>query len=261
MMKKSLVRGLSLLAVLFVIHGCSKKDVTSVKTSTASTAAVTPEDYFKAVFFLDGPLAQNLGDYSKLSPGNILADANKLAGLRTIEEKTVAYISSVNKNFFTDFKANVTSGNYSTVENAIKGSSTLFADALTHVTDLKQASLNSPNPADPAMVEASRQFSPIGNLPISASIDKLRSIITPSVQAGALSSLTTAPSATVSFYQYTVVFLYVGGFIAFALAVVVPASIEAKELHGIATLNNSNSYLHQDYISTVTSNFVNAEQK
>ncbi|WP_160717524.1 hypothetical protein [Chitinophaga solisilvae] len=127
-----------LLVIAFLFYSCSKDNVKREPEPGKAAVKVTDSDYFKAVFFLDGPLVKNLGDYQALSVSRMVDDDKALKEIRATENKVLEYIESSSAGFFVDFKAKVTSGDYSQVSAAMKEGARQYLEAIVHLNGQKK---------------------------------------------------------------------------------------------------------------------------
>ncbi|MES1249476.1 MAG: hypothetical protein ABUL46_02265, partial [Chitinophaga rupis] len=137
------------LAVVFLFSSCSRSHVansSSISQLKLSNSDLTGENYFKAVFFIDGPLSVALEDYQEFSINRLAPNAETLKKTRDFQNKVIDYIRSGDAAFFDHFKTSITSGNYSVVKSTINSSAKRYLSALSaltgkSLTDVHPASL------------------------------------------------------------------------------------------------------------------------
>lgn len=94
------------------------------------TANALVSDYFRAVYFLDGPLVSALGDYQHLPYAKGSYDAKSLREARDRQNKMLAFIEKKHPRYFSSFKEKVTSGDYSIVQTAVQEGLSIYKESL-----------------------------------------------------------------------------------------------------------------------------------
>jgi len=238
----------------FFLFGCSKEQnsIVDKKEKTLAQTPTTSADYFRAVFFLDGPLMNKLPEYQQQSINKIIADQPDLIkNIRNVQNDIINYIRQKDESFFDNFKAKITSGNYDQVNNAVDNAIPVLSDALKNLQNSPTAvvDINNARKSYKNLSSASKN-SLIANM--QAALKSRNGFRNSNSDAEAGRWLAT--TETVSAYVYTVVVVIAGGFIAIAVVLAAPdepgGTIDAT---GILQ-SNKDSYAFQEYMSTITSN-------
>lgn len=121
------------IAIAFLFFSCKKDSATNTGTQNSVADKATDEDYFNAVFFLDGPLASAISDYQELSVSKMVDNDKALKGIRDLEAKMIKYIKTNYAGFLNDFRTKITSNDYSQVSAAMKDGGKKILEALNHL--------------------------------------------------------------------------------------------------------------------------------
>lgn len=120
----------TLMGTSILFFGCTKQDLAnklSHEKVVSKSSSISSADYFRGIFFLDGPLVNVLGPYKKLSLINIVHNQHSIESLRKTENNIIGYIETNDKGYLNHFKQMVTSGDYHSVKLAItRGQNILF---------------------------------------------------------------------------------------------------------------------------------------
>lgn len=125
----------AVMAFFFLTVSCADEGAGGEKVIAKSVYAAA--DYFRAIYFIDGPAANMLGDYQQLSISSLTDDSNIIKEVRSFQDRVVEYIGEKHPTFFKEFNAQVTSGDYSVVKTAIKGGVHEYMEALQALSNEK----------------------------------------------------------------------------------------------------------------------------
>jgi len=256
------------LAVVFLMTSCSRGQLS--KGSTLSQLAVssdkiTGENLFRAVFFLDGPLGPALKDYSQFSTANIAGGESALQKVRDLQNRVISYLSNQDASFFPQFKTAITSGNYAIVKAQLNSGVTRYLAALQSITGENLANFK------PSAVTAEFQHQ-YGDPNQYSKAENARNIqaFTAQKVASAKGALSAAPrpvadsvnkglvSSTTTVYVQYYFWVYLAAAAAAAVILFLVLGVTDQE-GSVSTslLSKNDSYLKEDYISTITINMAN----
>jgi SdpC family antimicrobial peptide len=114
------------LAVFLSLFSCSEEPTNGDRSDV--NPVYTADDYFRAVYFVDGPLTTALGEYGKLSVTRF-SDEQSIAEARKQQAKVLGYIREKHPHFLATFRQNVASGDYHIVQAAVKEGVRVYKEA------------------------------------------------------------------------------------------------------------------------------------
>jgi len=124
----------------------------NVNEILALTSA-SDSDVFKAVMFLDGPLAYKLSNYKQYNFRNLMSDSKMIDKTVAFQEDLIDLIENNNPGYLKAFRKNISSGDYLIVRNTIskgaedvlKATSILTGIDESKLTEFSQVELNQIN--------------------------------------------------------------------------------------------------------------------
>jgi hypothetical protein len=238
------------MATLFMMASCSEEMTGSNNIDRASLSA---RDYFRAVYFIDGPLAAALGEYKELSFTSFTDDKNVITKVRDFQDQVIAYISSKRPQFLDEFKQKITSGDYNVVRAAIKDGTKEYLEALNALSENRMSEAETSEVAE-------KYLSKYGKKKSISTAELVSNIKSFSKERENTEMRTVADPADIAEEKRMVhieqyFWLYID---AAAAVVVIIVLILAAPEDGLAASNSllsqDDSYVFEDYVSTITTN-------
>lgn len=130
-----------LLAFAFNINA-SPLNIISSTTSldAASSVDYDGKDYFRAIYFGDGPVANHIPATRDISLAKYTSDRTLISNANKFQEDLINQIEDSNKSFFDDFQGMMTSKNHSTVQQGIEMGAAEIQRVLELNPDFKEMS-------------------------------------------------------------------------------------------------------------------------
>ncbi len=126
------------MACMILFYSCTKDkaaiDASTQKTTANRNAAISDEDVFRGVMFLDGPVADHLGDYSSMNLASYMTPAQKDAAT-DLENEIIAAIEDESSSYMADFRSKITSGDFDKVKAAMIDGGNMIKSKLTGVSN------------------------------------------------------------------------------------------------------------------------------
>jgi SdpC family antimicrobial peptide len=235
-----------LLSTVILYSGCTKvntkptssteqKIVKNLAESSSSLSARNSDfsdlQVFKGVMFLDGPIALNyLGDFNNFAVNQLATDDQLIADIRITQDSIINRLISSDTTYLEKFRAEISSGDYQIVENAVRKAG---QDILTELVALTNdnTDLNS-------IYEHINSFIHSNNLSSTSSMADFKSAIDNEV-SGAKPTIDFKLKVKVMGYAYYVVFGVV------LIIVVIVAATDTQQ---------QSSFYNEEFVATVTTN-------
>jgi SdpC family antimicrobial peptide len=139
----------TIMAISFLFFSCSKEDVFSnkeilnrdnnLKKVTSSKSAYSDEDVFKGIMFLEGKVANKLGDFKDLNFRAFITDNNQINEILKFQNEVIKNIKSSNPKYFSDFRAKIGSGDYYVVQTTIQNASNEISNSALILSNKNKA--------------------------------------------------------------------------------------------------------------------------
>ena len=258
------------LAAVFLFSSCSRSHAdksSRLSQLKVSSTDMTGENYFKAVFFIDGPLSIALEDYQELSISKLAPNADVLKKARDFQNKIIDHLRAEDASFFDHFRTAITSGNYTLVKSTINSAAKRYLGALSTLTGKDLSDVH----PESVIRDFSKQYGNAGGLSKAEVAKNIKEFAAQKAHSRTIALDETAPgdpdpglvasANTVYVQNYFWVYIAAAAAVAVILFVFldqVPPGPTPPTFPPIDTtgplLGDNSSYVKDDYISTVTLN-------
>jgi hypothetical protein len=243
-------------ATVFLFASCSRSQAAHASALSqlhVSSNQITGENLFRAVFFIDGPLAPALQDYQEYSLASLSGgNANAVSAAKEMQNKVIAYLNTADPAYFASFKASVTSGNYATVKAVLTDGASRYLSALQALTGKDLSSIQPENLA----AEFQKQYGDLSQYSKAEIAKKVREFAAQKAGTGKkVNTGLVASSNTVYYHNYFWVYIAAAAAVAAILFAFLGEAPAPKGPSPIGHLvKGTDNYLKEDYISTITVN-------
>ncbi|AZA78624.1 hypothetical protein EG347_14450 [Chryseobacterium sp. G0186] len=131
-----------LLLINFSMYSCSTESNNNENLSINKTNELkkfNDEDVFKGIIFLEGDVAELFSDYKELNFRNFVKNENEINEIVKFQNLLISSLKEQNPNFLSNFKREVTSGDYYRVHQSISAAHKEIKKQLFKFYDLTES--------------------------------------------------------------------------------------------------------------------------
>lgn len=207
-------------------------------TSAINTPTISDNDVFKGVMFLEGPLAERLNDFKEFNIRTFTSDKSKIQQAINFQNTVIAKLKEGNKNYLTEFRTKIGSGDYYLVKSTIKKASDDIFDISLVLSGANKTNITNNNSSKQEILDALK-----------------KSFNDTSSKQRSNRDTSAPPSVSVSVYMSAYTFIM----IAVVLMLIAFLGVAADSAVGTAGVRSDgvNNYFYEHFLSDVTLNLSN----